>query len=72
MPPGQKWTLEQNFNWLADSIANGDVFYIASSVSERNLVSDAGSDLLSVFGRELDSLLQAGYTRVGDYLVPPH
>jgi len=51
----------------SQGIERGDVFYLASQINSSKLIStDYG---ISGFGREL---LQAGYQRVGDYLVPPH
>ena len=64
------WTIERNFEWLKEAIENGDVFYLASPVTEANLWNPKRGDV-TVYLRELDMLLQAGYRRVGDYLIPP-
>jgi hypothetical protein len=65
------WTLESNFVWLQQAIANGDVFYLASPVVEETLGGSPQFGGVSVFMRELDTLVDAGYRRVGAYLVPP-
>ncbi len=65
-----QWSLEVNYEWLQAAIKNGDVFYLASPVNAKNLAGDPRHGGISVFARELDALLQAGYQRVGDYLIP--
>jgi len=70
LPPGE-WSLERNYEWLMEAIKNGDVFYLAFPVTEGNLWNPKRGDV-TVYLRELYLLLQAGYRRVGDYLVPPH
>jgi RHS repeat-associated protein len=63
-----KWTPERNFEWLQEGIDNGDAFYLASPITEHNLFDiDRG---INVYGRELNMLMEAGYKRQGDYLVP--
>jgi RHS repeat-associated protein len=64
------WTIERNFEWLKEAIENGDVFYLASPVTEANLWNPKRGDV-TVYLRELDMILQAGYRRIGDYLIPP-
>jgi RHS repeat-associated protein len=67
-----QWSLEVNHEWLQAAIQNGDAFYLASPVNGANLLSDQQKyGAITVFARELDTLLQAGYRRVGDYLIPP-
>ena len=63
-----EWSLAKNADWIQEAIANGDVFEIVSDVTEANLFNDFG---ISVYARELDALLQSGYTRNGNYLIPP-
>ncbi|MBC7250366.1 MAG: hypothetical protein H5T62_08770 [Anaerolineae bacterium] len=65
------WSIERNYEWLMEAIENGDVFYLASPVTEEALTGKAKWGGVSVYMRELDLLLQAGYRRVGDYLIPP-
>jgi RHS repeat-associated protein len=66
------WTLRKNDAWVQSGISNKQTFYIASPTTRNNLVS---SNPLypgkTVFARELGMLTDAGYTRVGDYMVPP-
>jgi RHS repeat-associated protein len=72
LPQGE-WSIERNYNWLMDAVKNGDVFYLASPVTEGALmVEDLNLKYggVSVFMRELDALLHSGYRRVGDYLIP--
>jgi hypothetical protein len=64
------WSMEENFLQLNEAIQKGDVIHLASPVDDVSL-SHPYYDL-SVYTRELDLLMQAGYKRVGDYLVPPH
>jgi hypothetical protein len=71
LPQGE-WSIERNYNWLMDAVKNGDVFYLASPVTEQTLVGIERWGGIAVYTRELDLLLQAGYLRVGDYLIPPH
>jgi len=71
---GANWTetAAANSAWIQDAIKNGDVFYLASPVDSKHLLPALPEHGVAVFARELDALLQAGYRRVGDYLVPPH
>ena len=64
-------TAEKDPSYLAALVAdrNGDVFELVTEVGEDVLTSEKYE--ISVFARELDTLLQAGYVRVGDFLVPP-
>ena len=59
---------------LREAIDNGDVIKLVTPV-ENNLKSVASAeakfDNISVYGRELDVLVGAGYKRVGDFLIPP-
>jgi len=64
------WSLERNYEWLMEAIEKGDVFYLASPVTEATLWNPKRGDV-AVYLRELDLLLQVGYQRVGDYLIPP-
>lgn len=63
---------EANYAWIHEAIQNGDLFYLASPVDELQLLPEQLHFGVAVFARELDALLQAGYRRVGDYLIPPH
>ncbi len=68
------WSKELNSLWLREAIDNGDVIKLVTPV-ENNLKSLASAEAkfgnVSVYGRELDTLVGAGYKRVGDYLIPP-
>jgi len=63
------WTPESNFDWIYEAIRNRDIFHLVSPVT-RKALSDVDWGI-KVYGRELDALLQSGYTRIGDYLIPP-
>jgi RHS repeat-associated protein len=63
-----EWTLEKNDAWIAQAIQERRTFYLASPVEGQVTHELYG---LSVYGRELAMLMNAGYRRVGDYLVPP-
>ena len=65
------WSIPRNYEWLMESVENGDVFYLASPVTEANLLGKAEWGGVSVYLRELDTLLQVGYRRIGDHLIPP-
>ena len=69
---GTNWdeTVKANYAWIEDAIRNGDVIYLASPVDLAHLRNQEYG--IAVFARELDALLQAGYRRVGNYLIPPH
>jgi hypothetical protein len=66
------WTLKKNDSWVQSGINNRQTFYIASPTIQHNLVS---SNPLypgeTVFARELRMLIEANYTRTGDYMIPP-
>ena len=64
------WTIEGNYAWLREAIENGDVFYLASPVTEANLLGDPRYGGVSVFMRELDLLRRAGYHRIGVTCFP--
>ena len=68
----QKWSIEVNEAWINQGIANGQKFYIASPTTPNNMVQTAGdfAGQATIFAREIQMLLNAGYTRVGDYFVP--
>lgn len=71
--PGETWSPELNALWLKEAVNNGDVFKLATEVAD-NMGSLRGAPEyggISVYTRELNALKDAGYTRVGDYLVPP-
>jgi RHS repeat-associated protein len=67
--PPDEWTLARNDAWVQQGIDEGRSFYLASEPNATNLSSEVHG--LSAFGRETAILDNAGYTRVGDYLVPP-
>jgi len=64
--------LQKNDAWVQSGINNKQNFYVASPTTQQNLVS---SNPLypgeTVFARELRMLTEAGYTRVGDYMIAP-
>jgi len=70
----QDWSPQLNSDWIQEAIRNGDVFRLVSDVSDdtASLLNSNPLYKISAFARELDALLGAGYTRVGDYLVPRH
>lgn len=64
------WSIDLNDAWVAEAINQGRDVYVASPTTQTNLWDNA-ADRSTVFGRELQQFLDAGYTRQGDYLVPP-
>ncbi len=73
--PGHKvldlpdWTLAKNDAWVKQVIDDQATVYLASPTSKANLF-DAVANRSTVFGREVDQFLAAGYKRSGDYLFP--
>ncbi|WP_307783110.1 polymorphic toxin-type HINT domain-containing protein [Streptomyces sp. MBT53] len=67
LPPG-KWTsVEDNDRWIQGIIEGRKPVYVASP-TEGNLTVGGHP---TVFARELRQFSEAGYTRTGDYLLPP-
>ncbi len=62
------WTIDKNAEWIHEAIKNGDVIELVSDVNISNL--DSRLYEATAYARELDALLQAGYTRVDNYLIP--
>lgn len=54
------WTPDKNADWILEAIANGDVIELVSDVSKGALESRLYD--VTAFARELDALLQAGYS----------
>jgi hypothetical protein len=61
--PKDKWTIGTNDAWVESGVTKGQTFYIASPTTPKNIEG-------TVFGRELGQLNEAGYSRVGDYMLP--
>jgi RHS repeat-associated protein len=68
--PASEWSIEANDAFIQGAIDARQTVYLASPTSEANLFN-AVAGRATVFGRELQQFLEAGYARVGDYLVPP-
>ncbi|MBN2002451.1 MAG: hypothetical protein JXA21_03765, partial [Anaerolineae bacterium] len=69
--PGDAWSMEVNFAFISDVITQRKVVELATPLTSSVLVRDAKNYYVSVYTRELNMLLNAGYRRVGKYLVPP-
>ena len=71
--PNDSWSPELNALWMQDAANRGDVIKLATGVSAdvSSLAGNPAYGGVSVFTRELAVLQAAGYTRQGDYLVPP-
>jgi hypothetical protein len=65
------WSLELNDAFIQGAIDQGRKIYLASPTTG-NLVQTTGqfAGQPTVFARELNMLRDAGYVRVGDYMVP--
>jgi hypothetical protein len=65
------WSLELNDAFIRGAIDQGRRIYLASPTTG-NLVQTAGqfAGQPTIYARELNMLRQAGYVRVGDYMVP--
>jgi hypothetical protein len=66
-----KWNLAVNDAFISETIAQGRSVYLATPL-EGNLVQTAGqyAGQPTIYARELEQLVNAGYRRVGDYMVP--
>jgi RHS repeat-associated protein len=66
------WTLEVNDLFIARTISEGRTAYLASPL-EGNLLQTAGrfEGQATIYARELQQLIESGYTRMGDHMVPP-
>jgi hypothetical protein len=66
-----KWSLELNDAFIQGAIDQGRTIYLASPTTG-NLVQTAGqfAGQPTIYARELNMLREAGYVRVGDYMVP--
>jgi WXG100 family type VII secretion target len=69
--PDNAWSQELNALWMREAVSNGDVIHLVSDVTDVTLAGNPRFGGISVYTRELDVALQAGYKRVGDYLIPP-
>jgi hypothetical protein len=65
------WSTRLNSDWIQEAIRNGDVFRLVTDVADDTTSLLNQKHGISVFARELDALLRAGYVRIGDYLVRP-
>jgi hypothetical protein len=65
------WTVNVNDAWIQGGIDSGKPFYLGSPINMGNLRSGNPTYPTTVFFRELKQLRDAGYRRVGDYMVPP-
>lgn len=59
-----------NDEWVAAAVRDRRTVYLASPPTAENLW-DSVAERSTVFGRELQMFLDAGYVRRGDYLVWP-
>lgn len=66
------WSMSLNDNFIQSTIDYQRPVYLASQI-DGNMIQEAGdyAGQPTIFARELDQLRSAGYTREGDYLMPP-
>jgi RHS repeat-associated protein len=71
LPRGQ-WSPAVNDGWVAGHIANHRKVYVASP-TKGNMRQTSGDYVgePTVFARELRQFQEAGYTRQGDWMIPP-
>jgi hypothetical protein len=69
--PNDLWSPSVNDAFIQGGIDAGRPFYLGSNVEIGNLRSNNPTYPTTVFFRELRQLRDAGYVRVGDYMVPP-
>ena len=65
-----EWSIAANDAFVNRVIEAGQSVYLASSTAAENLFNEVAGRA-TVFGREVQQFLDAGYQRVGDYLHPP-
>ena len=68
------WSVSVNDAWVQGGIDAKKKFYLGSNPDTKSLRRQSyphGSYPTTVFFRELKQLRDAGYRRVGDYMVPP-
>ena len=66
------WTPNVNDAWVQGGIDAKKKYYLGSNPNDSNLYNPPGSDYpTTVFHREIEQLKKAGYTQVGNYMVPP-
>jgi len=64
------WTLTRNDDWVNSGIDNNQDFYIASPITEKNLISaNPKYPGETVFAREIRMIKEAGYVQKGDYFI---
>lgn len=68
-----RWTPEENEAWIESHIARGLPFRLASPATIANIRGESEDFLISVFGRELRQLWNAGYRESADgrWMLPP-
>ncbi|MDG4857026.1 hypothetical protein P8605_02430 [Streptomyces sp. T-3] len=64
-----RWTIEKNDAWIQSIINQRGTVYVASPT--RGNYWNVRRQEPSVFAREVQQLLQAGYSWRGDHLIPP-
>jgi uncharacterized protein YukE len=65
----QTWNIDKNREWIQSIVDQRGTVYLGSPI-EGNMWNYARNEP-TVFAQELKQLQEAGYRRVGDYLVPP-
>jgi RHS repeat-associated protein len=66
----QNWSIPANDAFIQAAIQQRQTFYLASPINYKTLWNP-GRNSMTVFGRELGQVFQAGYKQVGNNLVPP-
>jgi RHS repeat-associated protein len=68
--PAAEWSLATNDTMIKAAIDARQTIYLASSTTAKNMFNVV-ENRATVFGREVQQFLEAGYQRIGDYLYPP-
>jgi RHS repeat-associated protein len=63
------WNPDQNARWIQQIITQRVAVYVASPLTRQFLINAEGK--ATQFAIEVQQLLAAGYTRLGNWLVPP-
>ena len=65
------WSPAKNVDWVQSGIDNKQTFYLASNPTLENFTSTNPLYPETVFATEYNTLIGAGYTQFGDYMIPP-
>ncbi|MGH7435832.1 MAG: RHS repeat domain-containing protein, partial [Polyangiaceae bacterium] len=68
---GSSWSPEANAAWIQSGIDAGRTFYLASPITEANLLESQNVSGFAIYADEITQILGSGYRWEGEYLIPP-